>query len=295
MSDLKAALSDRAGAVEDFLQTLLPSGNGPESRLFDAMRYSTMAGGKRLRPFLLVSAADLFAVPRRSSLRAAAAVEMLHTYSLVHDDLPCMDDDDLRRGQPTAHVKFDEATAVLAGDSLLTMAFEVLSDPETDANPAVRVELVSGLAKAAGAQGMCGGQMIDLLAENDDPDREAVERLQAMKTGALITFSCEAGAILGHASPEERQALRTYGDKLGLAFQIADDLLDAEGSAEDMGKAVGKDQDAGKATMVGLLGVETAREEAERLIADAVLQLDLFGENAMLLREVAAFAIRRRT
>ena len=287
-------MRETAAAVEEALQSLLPDAAVPEARLFEAMRYSTMAGGKRLRPFLLAAAADLFAAPRDGAMRAGAALEMVHTYSLIHDDLPCMDDDDLRRGLPTAHIKFDEATAVLAGDALLTMAFEVLGDPATDADAAVRIELVRCLAAAAGANGMCGGQMIDLLAEGTELDQPAIERLQALKTGALIAYACEAGAILGHASDAERQALKTYGEALGRAFQVADDLLDHEGSEADLGKAVNKDAGAGKATLVTHLGLGGARAEAERLSRDAVLQLDLFGESAKLLRDVATFVVSRR-
>ncbi len=294
MNDFDAALADAAQSVERTLDDLLPGREGPEARLFEAMRYAILAGGKRLRPFLVVTAADLFAVPRAASLRAAAAVEMLHTYSLVHDDLPCMDDDDLRRGQPTTHVKFDEATAVLAGDALLTIAFEVLGDPATDPDAAVRLQLIRGLAAAAGAKGMCAGQMIDLLAEGTNPDRATIDRLQVLKTGALIAFSCEAGAVLGRASAAERDALREFGARLGRAFQIVDDLLDLEGSAADLGKAVGKDQAAGKATLVALLGAAGARDEAARLAAEAAARLDLFGENAILLRQTAEFAVNRR-
>ena len=294
MNDFDAALADAAQSVERTLDDLLPGREGPEARLFEAMRYAILAGGKRLRPFLVVTAADLFAVPRAASLRAAAAVEMLHTYSLVHDDLPCMDDDDLRRGRPTTHVKFDEATAVLAGDALLTIAFEVLGDPATDPDAAVRLQLIRGLAAAAGAKGMCAGQMIDLLAEGTNPDRATIDRLQVLKTGALIAFSCEAGAVLGRASAAERDALREFGARLGRAFQIVDDLLDLEGSAADLGKAVGKDQAAGKATLVALLGAAGARDEAARLAAEAAARLDLFGENAILLRQTAEFAVNRR-
>ncbi len=293
MQDFDAALAEAAQSVERILDDLLPRAKGQEARLFEAMRYATLAGGKRFRPFLVLTAADLFAVPRESSLRAAAAVEMLHTYSLVHDDLPCMDDDDLRRGRPTTHVKFDEATAVLVGDALSTIAFEVLCDPVTDPDPLVRLQLIRGLAAAAGAMGMCAGQMIDLLAEGTNPDRDTIDRLQALKTGALIAFSCEAGAILGRASAAEREALKEFGAELGRAFQIVDDLLDSEGSAVDLGKSVGKDAAAGKATLVALLGAAGARDEAARLAAAAAARLDLFGQSAILLRQTAAFAVHR--
>ena len=294
MEQFDAELSAAAKAVDQTLDQLLPMKEGPESRLFDAMRYAALAGGKRFRPFLVLAAADLFAVPRAASLRAAAAVEMLHTYSLVHDDLPCMDDDDLRRGQPTTHVKFDEATAVLAGDALLTIAFEVLGDPATDPDTGVRLELICGLAGAAGAKGMCAGQMIDLLSEGANPERDTVDLLQSLKTATLIAFSCEAGAILGRASAEQRSALKDFGEDLGSAFQIVDDLLDMEGTADDLGKAVGKDSAAGKATLVALLGAADARAEAARLAAQATARLDLFGQNANLLRQTAEFTVRRR-
>jgi farnesyl diphosphate synthase len=259
------------------------------------MRYSALAPGKRLRPFLVLAGAHLFGVARRCALQVAAAVEMVHAYSLVHDDLPAMDNSDLRRGRPTCHKEFDEATAVLAGDGLLTAAFEVLAHPDAHSDPAVRCELVTALAVAAGAAGMVGGQMIDLIAEREALDIGAITRLQRMKTGALIAFACEAGAILAKAAAEPRIALRGYAHDLGLAFQIADDLLDVEGSAADAGKPVGADAAAGKATFVSTLGVGRARAQAELLIRQAVAHLDLFGGRAELLREAARFVISRRT
>ena len=266
-----------------------------EARVLEAMRYSTLAPGKRLRPFLVLAGADLFGVARGCALQVAAAIEMVHAYSLVHDDLPAMDNSDLRRGRPTCHKEFDEATAILAGDGLLTMAFEVLAQPETHADPAIRCELVAALAAAAGPAGMVGGQMIDLIAERRTLDIGAITRLQRMKTGALIAFSCEAGAILAKAAPEPRMALRGYAHDLGLAFQIADDLLDVEGSAAETGKPVGTDAAAGKATFVSILGVARARAQAELLVRQAVAHLDLFERRAELLREVARFVISRRT
>jgi farnesyl diphosphate synthase len=260
------------------------------------MRYSSLAPGKRLRPFLVLASAQLFSVSRRSALQAAAAVELVHAYSLVHDDLPAMDNSDLRRGRPTCHKQFDEATAILAGDGLLTYAFEVLAQPDTHGDPAVRCELVTALAQAAGAAGMVGGQMIDLLAENDSTlDIGAITRLQRLKTGALIAFACEAGAILGKAGREQRHALRGYAHDLGLAFQIADDLLDIEGSAAETGKPVGSDAAAGKATFVTILGLERARAQAAALIRQAVAHLDLFEQKADLLRQAADFVVNRRT
>ncbi|MBV8777523.1 MAG: polyprenyl synthetase family protein [Alphaproteobacteria bacterium] len=259
------------------------------------MRYSALAPGKRLRPLLVLAGARLFGVARRSALQVAAAVEMVHAYSLIHDDLPAMDDSDLRRGRPTCHKAFDEATAVLAGDGLLTLAFETLAHPDTHGSAAVRCELVTALAGAAGAAGMVGGQMIDLIAERQSLDIGAITRLQRMKTGALIAFSCEAGAILAKAPHELRLALRGYAHDLGLAFQIADDLLDVQGSADETGKPVGADAAAGKATFVSILGIDRARAQAELLINQAVAHLDLFEQRAELLRQVARFVIDRRT
>ncbi|MBV8739018.1 MAG: polyprenyl synthetase family protein [Alphaproteobacteria bacterium] len=259
------------------------------------MRYAVLAPGKRMRPFLVLTSARLFGVALRCAVQVAAAIEMVHAYSMVHDDLPAMDDSDLRRGRPTCHKEFDEATAVLAGDGLLTTAFEVLAHPDTHADPAVRCELVAALAAAAGAAGMVGGQMIDLIAEHRPLDIGAITRLQRMKTGALIAFSCESGAILAKAPTEARTALRGYAHDLGLAYQIADDLLDVEGSTAETGKPVGADAAAGKATFVSILGVERARSQAELLIGQAVAHLDLFGRRAELLREAARFVISRRT
>ena len=266
-----------------------------ESRVYEAMRYSALAPGKRLRPLLVLAGARLFGVAPSSALQVAAAVEMVHAYSLIHDDLPAMDNSDLRRGRPTCHKQFDDATAVLAGDGLLTMAFEVLADPDTHGDPAVRCELIAALASAAGAAGMVGGQMIDLIAEKMTLDIGAITRLQRMKTGALIAFSCEAGAILAKAASELRIALRGFAHDLGLAFQIADDLLDVEGSAAETGKPVGADAAAGKATFVSILGVERARAQAELLVNQAVAHLDLFEERAELLRQVARYVVSRRT
>jgi farnesyl diphosphate synthase len=293
--DFPAALAEAARLTDMVLGKLLVVPEGPEARVVEAMRYSALAPGKRLRPFLVLASAQLFSVSRRSALQAAVAVELVHAYSLVHDDLPAMDDSDLRRGRPTCHKQFDEATAVLAGDGLLTYAFEVLAQPDTHGDPAVRCELVTALAQAAGAAGMVGGQMIDLLAENDPTlDIGAITRLQRLKTGALIAFSCEAGAILGKAGAELRLALRGYAHDLGLAFQIADDLLDIEGSAAETGKPVGSDAAAGKATFVSILGVERARAQAALLVRQAVAHLDLFEKKADLLRQAAHFVINRR-
>ena len=297
---LDTASVDEAAAVtakltDSLIDGLLRAPPGLEARVYEAMRYSALAPGKRLRPLLVLASARLFGVARRSALQVAAAIEMVHAYSLIHDDLPAMDDSDLRRGRPTCHKAFDDATAVLAGDGLLTMAFEALSHPDAHGDPAVRCELVSALAGAAGAAGMVGGQMIDLIAETRTLDIGQITRLQRMKTGALIAFSCEAGAILAKAPHELRTALRGYAHDLGLAFQIADDLLDVEGSAEETGKPVGADAAAGKATFVSILGVERARAQAELLVEQAVAHLDLFEQRAELLRQVARFVVSRRT
>ncbi|MBP0462482.1 polyprenyl synthetase family protein [Roseomonas sp. PWR1] len=289
-------MADAAADIDRALEVLIPPAEGPEARLFDAMRYAAIGGGKRMRGFLVLEGARQFGVARDSALRTAAAIEMLHAYSLVHDDLPCMDDDDLRRGKPTLHKAYDEATAVLAGDALQANAFYALAEPETHSDPAVRAELCRGLARAAGPRGMCGGQMLDMLAEMATEALEEAEigRLQLLKTGKLIEFSAEAGAILGKAPPQLRHAFAAYGRDLGAAFQIADDLLDATASAEETGKRTGKDADAGKATLVSLLGIERARVQAERLAAQAASHLDALGERADLLRALARYTIARR-
>ena len=291
---LEEASAAAVRLTDAVLERLLAAPADPEARVYDAMRYSALAPGKRLRPLLVLAGSALFGVARRSALQVAAAIEMVHAYSLIHDDLPAMDNSDLRRGRPTCHKQFDDATAILAGDGLLTMAFEVLSDSDTHGDPAVRCELVAALAHAAGAAGMVGGQMIDLIAETQTLDIGAITRLQRMKTGALIAFSCEAGAILAKAPGEVRLALRGYAHDLGLAFQIADDLLDVEGSAEQTGKPVGADAAAGKATFVSILGSERARAQAELLVNQAVTHLDLFEQRAELLRQVARFVVTRR-
>jgi farnesyl diphosphate synthase len=294
VTTLKAALAETAIAVNAELDRLLPLVEGPENRLIEAMRYSTLDGGKRLRPFFVLQTSALFNVAEQAAQRVAAVIEMVHCYSLVHDDLPAMDDDDLRRGRPTCHKAFDEATAILAGDALLTKAFEVLAGPSTHSDPQVRCELVWELAAASGAQGMVGGQMFDLRAAELDMDVQAVTRLQNLKTGRLIDFSCEAGAILGKAPRQLRQALKAYAHDLGLAFQIADDLLDVEGDPEQVGKGLRKDAEAGKATFVSLLGIERARAQADMLSHQAAQHLDCFDEKADLLREAARFVVERR-
>ena len=292
---LPVALKAFAGEIDAVLDGLIDSPYGREARLFEAMRYAVLLGGKRLRPFLVVASADMFMVSRDCSLRVGAAVEMVHAYSLVHDDLPCMDNDDLRRGKPATHKKFDEATAVLAGDTLLTKAFEIIGARETHELAEVRSDLVQALAVAAGGYGMTGGQMIDLEAEGHPLEMPEISRLQAMKTGALLTFCCEAGAILGRASRLQRAALNGYAHDLGLAFQITDDLLDIEGDAKTVGKKVGKDAAAGKATFVSILGIERARRQAKMLTDQAITHLQDFGAAADRLREVARFVIERES
>jgi farnesyl diphosphate synthase len=267
------------------------------ARLIEAMRYSSLSGGKRFRPFLVVESAALFDVPRDNALMTGAALECVHCYSLVHDDLPAMDNDELRRGQSTAHRKFDEATAILAGDSLLTFAFDILSRKETHRDPAVRVELVSALARAAGIGGMAGGQMLDLAAEGrfgaQKRGASEVRMLQAMKTGALLRFGCQAGGILATASARQREALERYGAAVGEAFQIADDLLDVEGDTAQVGKQTGKDAAAGKATFVSVLGIPGAKARLAQLVAEAEAALAPFGQTAAVLIEGARFVANR--
>jgi len=295
LTPLPAAMAEGAAAVERILDEVLAVKQGHEARLFEAMRYASLDGGKRLRPFLALECARLFDTPDSYSLRAGVAVELIHCYSLIHDDLPAMDDDNLRRGKPSCHIAFDEATAILAGDALQAIAFEILADSATHPDAEVRAALVKGLAIAAGGNGMVGGQMIDLAAEHSDADVSTITRIQRLKTGALISFSCEAGAIVGRASDEARQALLHYAHDLGLAFQIADDLLDVLGTAEDVGKATQKDEAAGKATFVSLLGVSEAQERAQFLTEQATARLDMFGEKATQLRAIANFVVERRT
>jgi farnesyl diphosphate synthase len=293
MVELRARMAAVAEEVEATLDRVLPAAHGPAARLNEAMRYATLGGGKRLRPFLAVASADLFDVPRQRSMRVGAAIELIHGYSLVHDDLPAMDDALTRRGRPSCHRQYDEATAILAGDALQTLAFDMLVDPATHPEPGVRCALVSGLAAAAGPQGMCGGQMIDLLAEGKALDLAQILELQRLKTGALIGYACETGALLGGGSDAARDALRAYAADLGLAFQIQDDLLDVTGDAEVTGKDLGRDVAAGKATVVALLGVPGSRRRLEELRTSALAHLDrLEGESAEL-RAVFDFVISR--
>lgn len=290
---LKAALSEISAEIDDRFDLLLAIPDDPRADLYRAMRHAAIGGGKRLRPLLVFATARLFGVDRECAGRAALAIECIHVYSLIHDDLPAMDDDDLRRGKPTVHKLYSEATAILAGDCLHALAFEILAEPATHGDPFVRAELVLDLARAAGPAGMAGGQMMDIEAEKASFDLPTITRLQAMKTGALIASAVEAGAILGKASPEARTGLRGYARAIGLAFQIADDLLDYEGEEEKMGKRVHKDQDAGKETFLSLLGVDRAREQARMLVDQAVQHLHNYGAEADLLREIARYTLER--
>ncbi len=286
------ALARCAAETDALLDRLLPMDGFPAPRVTEAMRYAALGQGKRLRPFLVVESAALFGVPRERALRAGAALECVHCYSLVHDDLPAMDDDDLRRGKPTAHKAFDEATAILAGDALLTYAFEILSDAATHPDAAVRVALVTKLAKAAGVAGMVGGQMLDIEAETQNSAELAhIGLIQSLKTGALFRFACEAGAVLGGADPAP---LIRYAQKIGLAFQIADDILDVESTPEALGKATQKDKAMGKATFVDLLGMDEARRRAAALVDEAVESLSVYGEKARVLNDAARFIVERR-
>ena len=286
-------MADAVRETEATISALIGHAAGAERRLTEAMRYAVLNGGKRVRGFLVLETAGLFGVEPGSAARVAASVEMLHAYSLVHDDLPAMDDDDLRRGMPSTHRKFDEATAILAGDALLTRAFEVLAEPATHADAQARCELVMALGLAAGARGMAGGQMIDIVSEGCTLDLPEVMRLHALKTGRLIQYSTEAGAILGQAGAAVRAQIAAYGRDLGAAFQIADDVLDAAADTATLGKTAGKDAAAGKATFVTLLGVERAAAEARRLSLQAAAHLDSFGPAAQRLRDLASYVVTR--
>ncbi len=288
-------LERHASAIERRLEALLAGNEDAPAGLDAAMRYAALGGGKRIRPFLLIESARLFGVAEDRALDAACALECVHCYSLAHDDLPAMDDDDMRRGRPTLHIAFGEATAILAGDALLTLAFEILSSPASHEDADIRAELVFNLAKAAGWRGMALGQAIDLDAERQDLNADGVAGMQALKTGALFRFACEAGAILGRASASDREKLRAYATAQGQAFQLADDLLDAQGDAKAVGKAVAKDEGRGKATLVALLGVEGAKARLAALVAEAENAVAPFGRKAATLIEAARFIAERRT
>ncbi len=296
----KITLQQRAASVEALLADLLS--DRPQTgefsrppRLMAAIRHGVLNGGKRLRPLLVMESAALFGADNLAALRVAAALECIHSYSLIHDDLPAMDNDDLRRGQPTVHRKFDEAAAILAGDGLLTYAFELIASEETELDPQTKVTLIAALARSAGIGGMVGGQALDLQAEKDRPDEGGIIRLQAMKTGALIRFACEAGAIIGHSNPEDRERLAEYGSAVGLAYQLADDLLDVTADASHVGKATGKDAAAGKATLVSMHGVEWTKRQLAGLVSQAEELLAPFGEKAALLKDAARFIAERQS
>jgi farnesyl diphosphate synthase len=290
---LENAIRQVAAEIDGEFDVLLPVPDDARAPLYEAMRYAAIGGGKRLRPLLLLATAELFNVGRDTALRVAAAVEAIHVYSLIHDDLPCMDDDDLRRGKPTLHKAYGEATAVLAGDSLHALAFEILADPTTHPDPFVRSELIATLALASGPEGMAGGQMMDLEAEKATFDLPTVTRLQALKTGALIAASVEMGAILGHLPPEGRNHLRGYARDVGLAFQIVDDIMDVEGDEALAGKALHKDEAAGKATFVSLMGLDRAKQQATALVEQSLAHLASHGAEADLLRAIARYVLER--
>ncbi len=291
--DFDLRLKEVADKVTVALDQLIPPASGPEADLMRAMRHAALANGKRMRPFFLLEAGAMFDAPEKSLLRAAAALECVHCYSLVHDDLPCMDDDDFRRGQPTVHKAFDEATAVLAGDALLTLAFKILSSRETHPDAEVRAWLIERLADSSGARGMVGGQMIDMLEGDSPRDLNTITRMQRLKTGALISYATEAAGIIGHAREHERSALAGFANDLGLAYQIADDLLDATGDEEAVGKALAKDEEAGKANFVTILGIDGARQRVELLANQAKEHLAIFHEKANILLQSVDFVLDR--
>ena len=281
--------------IDSVFDALLPVPEDTSARLIEAMRYAAIGGGKRVRPLLVCSTAALFGVSRDAALRAGAAIEAIHVYSLIHDDLPCMDNDDLRHGKPTLHKAYDEATAVLAGDALHALAFEILADDATSEDPFTRSELILTLGQASGMSGMAGGQMMDMVADEEGVvyDLQAITKLQQLKTGALLAAAVEMGAILGKVPPQARMHLRAYARDIGLAFQIADDLLDVEGDIEKAGKALRKDNEQGKQTFVTLMGVDQARDQARALVDQAVLRLASYGSEADILRALARYIVER--
>ncbi len=287
-------LTEVADRVTVALDQLIPPAQGPEADLMRAMRHSALANGKRMRPFYVIETGAIFDAPEKSLLRTAAALECVHCYSLVHDDLPCMDDDDFRRGQPTVHKAFNEATAVLAGDALLTLAFKILASRETHQDPHIRLKLLERLSDSAGALGMVGGQMIDMLEQESPRDLNTITRMQRLKTGALISYSVEAGAIIGGANEAERQALHGFAHDLGLAYQISDDLLDALGNEAEVGKPLRTDETAGKANFVTLLGIDQAREQVRLLAAQAKQHLAIFRNRANILLQSVDFVLDRK-
>ena len=299
MTPFDAKLDATAKRTERLLDQLLSDDLRPQetarpARLLEAMHYGALNGGKRLRPFLVVESTALFGGNEAAAMRVGAALECLHSYSLVHDDLPAMDDDDLRRGKPTVHIAFDEATAILAGDALLTYAFDIIAAPETDLPDRARIELVLALSRAAGIGGMAGGQALDLAAEKQAPDEQGIVTLQAMKTGALIRFACEAGAVIAGAPTEDRERMRRFGEIIGRAFQLADDLLDLTSDAATLGKAAGKDAARGKGTLVALKGQAWAEAELDRLVGEATALVSVYGSRAETLIEAARFIANRK-
>lgn len=290
---LEEAIQDTVEKVEEELQELLRSPEGPESHLYKAMRYACFNGGKRLRPFLLVTTADMFDVDEKESIKVSAAVEMIHAYSLIHDDLPCMDNSDLRRGKPSCHKEFDEATAILAGDALQAYSFEVLTHEETHSDPKIRAHLTFKLAQAVGQKGMVGGQMLDLKDDKSEFDAHMLTRMQHLKTGALINFCGQAGCILGYASKAKRYAIQAYMQDLGLAYQITDDLLDIYGSSQKTGKTQGQDERNGKITYISAMGEEKARLHLKMLKEQSIEHLEIFGREANLLREFVHYILER--
>ena len=292
---LQKAMDECREKINLTIESLLPESDMAEAPLYSAMRYGVLNGGKRLRSFMVMEGARIFGVEPSRARRVAASVEFVHSYSLIHDDLPAMDNADTRRGKPSLHKAYDQATAILAGDALLTLAFEVISDPQTHEDPRVRIDLVSLLSGAIGASGMVGGQMLDMIGEKQNFDVGTISRLQRLKTGKLIAFCCEAGAIMGRANPAHRSALRNYAHDLGLAFQVTDDILDVEGKQEETGKPTGRDAEKGKATFVSTMGVEQARARAQMLVQQSVSHLRTFDPGrADLLRDLAHYVLQRR-
>ena len=294
MTVFETRIKETAALIETALDQFLPSQSGPLGRVADAMRHGALDGGKRLRPFMVIAAGDMFDCPRERSIRVGCAVEMIHCYSLIHDDLPAMDDADLRRGRPSVHKAYDDATAILAGDALLTQAFEILAVDSTHPNAEVRASLALELARASGKQGMVGGQMIDIYAEQKQFDLAAIEELQRLKTGALIRFSALGGGIVGEASKDECDALTAYAEELGLAFQIVDDILDETQDAETLGKPAGQDAEMDKATFIKLLGMDGAKAKAADLVESCKAHLDRFGDAALPLKGAADFVFERK-
>ncbi len=290
-ANFKSALAIVQSTTDEQLDLLIPHGASAQDKVIEAMRYAAIGGGKRLRPFLLIETVRLFREPEPADWQVAAALEMVHVYSLIHDDLPCMDDDDLRRGKPTVHRAFDEAIAVLAGDALLTRAFEVVANADFD--PSIKVDLISMLAKASGSSGMIGGQVIDMTASEQDRGEALITELQRLKTGALIEYALQAGAVLGGATSDQSSALRAFAANLGLAFQIRDDILDVEGDAAVMGKAAQKDENLGKATFVSILGLEGAKNKSKALAKEAKRHLAGFGNDAKILCDTMDFVLER--